>query len=231
MVQTALCYSNPGSHPFISTEEREYLEKELGQLKRHKNLPPTPWVSILTSVPMIALVCAQVRKVDNFSNKRSFYTHFFLSFENKTFLFYATKISIFFIDHLTNVKHSQIGHDWGFYIMVSDLPKYMSEVLQFSIKDNGIYSSLPYLVMWIVSVSTGWLSDFLIVRNFFTITGARKWFTGIGKHLVCDSQSVNTSSCLICLVFHLQLPLSLPSSSFWLPTLDAINCWSSSGSH
>lgn len=65
--------------------------------------------------------------------------------------------------------------------MVSDLPKYMSEVLQFSIKDNGIYSSLPYLVMWIVSVSTGWLSDFLIVRNCITITGARKWFTAIGR--------------------------------------------------
>lgn len=66
--------------------------------------------------------------------------------------------------------------------MVSDLPKYMSEVLQFSIKDNGIYSSLPYLVMWGVSVSTGFLSDSLIVRNVVTITGARKWFTGIGMY-------------------------------------------------
>lgn len=65
--------------------------------------------------------------------------------------------------------------------MVSDLPKYMSEVLQFPIKDNGIYSSLPYLVMWGVSVSTGFLSDFLIVRSFVTITGARKWFTAIGE--------------------------------------------------
>lgn len=131
LIFTVICYSNPGSHPFISKEEREYLQTELGQLKRNDNLPPTPWVSILTSVPMIALVCAQ------------------------------------------------IGHDWGFYIMVSDLPKYMSNVLQFSIKDNGIYSSLPYLLMWVVSVSTGFLSDFLIVRNCVTITGARKWFTAI----------------------------------------------------
>lgn len=64
--------------------------------------------------------------------------------------------------------------------MVSDLPKYMSDVLKFSIKDNGIYSSLPYLLMWVVSVSTGFLSDFLITRNCCSITGARKWFTGIG---------------------------------------------------
>lgn len=96
-------------------------------------MPPTPWKSIITSVPMIALVCAQ------------------------------------------------IGHDWGFYVMVSDLPKYMSDVLRFSIKDNGLYSSLPYLFMWGVSVSTGFLSDFLIVRNVVTITGARKIFTGVGE--------------------------------------------------
>ncbi|XP_031628445.1 putative inorganic phosphate cotransporter [Contarinia nasturtii] len=131
LIFVCICYSNPDCHPFITKEERDYLESELGQLKRHKHLPATPWTSILTSVPMIALVCAQ------------------------------------------------IGHDWGFYIMVSDLPKYMSEVLQFSIKDNGTYSSLPYLVMWIVSVSTGWLSDFMIGRKFLTITGARKWFTAV----------------------------------------------------
>lgn len=129
--KTVICYSNPGSHPFISADERQYLESELGQLKRRKNLPPTPWIAILTSIPMMALVCAQ------------------------------------------------IGHDFGFYIMVSDLPKYMSEVLQFSIKDNGIYSSLPYLVMWAVSVSFGFVSDFLIVRSILSITGARKIFTGV----------------------------------------------------
>lgn len=59
--QTILCYSDPGSHPFISKEEREYLQAEIGQLKRNDDLPPTPWFAILTSVPMIALVFAQVR--------------------------------------------------------------------------------------------------------------------------------------------------------------------------
>lgn len=62
-VQTILCYSDPGSHPFISKEEREFLQVEIGQLKRNDDLPPTPWFKILTSVPMIALVFAQVRIV------------------------------------------------------------------------------------------------------------------------------------------------------------------------
>lgn len=128
---TMLCYSEPGSHPFIKEEEKLYLQEELGKLKRDKEQPPIPWKLILTSVPLWALVVAQV------------------------------------------------GHDWGFFIMVTDLPKYMSDVLRFSIKDLGFYASLPYALMWIVSISTGFLSDWLISTGRMTITAGRKWFTGV----------------------------------------------------
>lgn len=64
--------------------------------------------------------------------------------------------------------------------MATDLPKYMKDVMKFEVKKNGLYTAIPFLVMWVVSVSTGFLSDFLITRNYCTITGARKWFTGIG---------------------------------------------------
>lgn len=57
----------------------------------------------------------------------------------------------------------------------------MSDVLRFSIKDNGIYSSLPYIVMWTVSITTGFLSDYLIVKQYLGITNARKLFTAVGK--------------------------------------------------
>lgn len=76
---------------------------------------------------------------------------------------------------------AQIGHDWGFFIMVTDLPKYMSDVLHFSIKSNALYSSMPYLAMWIVSVSTGILGDWLIKKGYLGITFSRKLFTTIGK--------------------------------------------------
>lgn len=32
---------------------------------------------------------------------------------------------------------AQIGHDWGFYMMTTDLPKYMKGVLKFDVKKNG----------------------------------------------------------------------------------------------
>lgn len=46
------------SHPFISDEEKKYLEEALGG-QRSKDVD-IPWIAILTCVPLWALVCAQV---------------------------------------------------------------------------------------------------------------------------------------------------------------------------
>lgn len=107
------------------------MRREIGQLKRRDDIPPTPWRAIFTSTPMIALIFAQV------------------------------------------------GHSWGLFIIINDLPKYMNDVLRFSIKQNGLYTSLPYVVMWIVALCTGVLSDFLIKRKCLGVTASRKWFTNI----------------------------------------------------
>jgi ACS family sodium-dependent inorganic phosphate cotransporter len=76
---------------------------------------------------------------------------------------------------------AQIGHDWGFFTMVTDLPKYMSSVLKFSIQDNGYYSSLPYLCMWFCSVLTSWGADWLIIRGYLSTTNVRKLGTTIAS--------------------------------------------------
>lgn len=126
-----LCSNNPENHPFISEREKNYLKRELGQLKRDKNLPPTPWREMLTSAPMIALIFAQV------------------------------------------------GHNWGIFIIINHLPKYMSDVLRFPIKENGLYMSLAYSVMWIVGICTGFVADFVIKNKYLGITSSRKLFTAI----------------------------------------------------
>lgn len=57
----------------------------------------------------------------------------------------------------------------------------MREVLGFSVHDVGLYSSLPYLLMWVVSIGSGFLSDYLINNKILSITRARKVFTGLGE--------------------------------------------------
>ncbi|KAK5640839.1 hypothetical protein RI129_009386 [Pyrocoelia pectoralis] len=131
VIWTLLCYSDPESHPFISDNEKNFLRKELESVSSDNK--QIPWREILTSVPLWALVAAQ------------------------------------------------IGHDWGFFAMVTDLPKYMKDVLKFRIDENGLWSSLPYIVMWIVSIMSGWLCDWLIKKGYMNITFARKFFTTVAS--------------------------------------------------
>ncbi|CAB3224045.1 unnamed protein product [Arctia plantaginis] len=72
-----------------------------------------------------------------------------------------------------------IGHDWGYFTMVTDLPKYMTDVLKFNIKSTGYLSSLPYVAMWVASFIFGMLCDFCIKRGYHSISSARKIYTTI----------------------------------------------------
>ncbi|CAG9798969.1 unnamed protein product [Chironomus riparius] len=127
--QEFLCYKDPESHPFISDKEKSYLKKELNQLSRDKAIKKTPWLKICTSVPMIALVVAQ------------------------------------------------LGHSFGYFTVVTDLPKYMADVLKFKIKENGLYSTLPYVAMWIMSIIFGTISDWMLTKKWISLTNSRKLFT------------------------------------------------------
>ncbi|XP_049788970.1 putative inorganic phosphate cotransporter [Schistocerca nitens] len=76
---------------------------------------------------------------------------------------------------------AQIGHDWGFFTMITDLPKYMSSVLKFSIAQNGFLSSLPYIAMWLVSIGSGRVADWIITHGYLSTTNTRKLFTTIAS--------------------------------------------------
>lgn len=74
-----------------------------------------------------------------------------------------------------------MGHDWGFFAIVSYLPKYMSDVLQFSMLSNGIMTALPFIALWLSSLIFGFLADWLIRTRRLTLNAERKVFTFISK--------------------------------------------------
>uniref|UniRef100_A0A1B6BXP3 Major facilitator superfamily (MFS) profile domain-containing protein n=2 Tax=Clastoptera arizonana TaxID=38151 RepID=A0A1B6BXP3_9HEMI len=74
---------------------------------------------------------------------------------------------------------AQIGHDWGMITIVTELPKYMKSVLHFEIEANGYLSAFPYLSMTIIAILSGWFSDFLLEKKYFSITVVRKIFTTV----------------------------------------------------
>ena len=75
----------------------------------------------------------------------------------------------------------QVGHDWGFYTIATDLPKYMSSVLHYSVEENGYLSSLPYIGMWLCCTLMSWIADWLITKGHMSITTVRKLGTTIAS--------------------------------------------------
>ncbi|XP_018911132.1 putative inorganic phosphate cotransporter isoform X2 [Bemisia tabaci] len=76
---------------------------------------------------------------------------------------------------------AQIGHDWGLFTIITDLPKYMKSVLHFSITQNGALSALPYIVMWFAALMSGGIVDYLIKPDRLSTTTVRKIFVTIAS--------------------------------------------------
>lgn len=75
----------------------------------------------------------------------------------------------------------QMGSECTFGLLGMGLPKYMKEILGFAVRDIGLYFSLLSLLSWIVSIISGFLSDFLIRKEYLTVVQARKFFTVLCK--------------------------------------------------
>jgi len=68
---------------------------------------------------------------------------------------------------------------WSFYLLAVNLPTFLTEALHMDIVQVGMASSLPYIGMFLMTV-TGKLFDFLKVKNVLSFTNLRKVFNTIG---------------------------------------------------
>ncbi|XP_046999605.1 vesicular glutamate transporter 1-like [Schistocerca americana] len=66
--------------------------------------------------------------------------------------------------------------NWGFYTMLTELPTFMKETLNFNIEESGILSALPSLLMLFILPLAGFSADWLINRKLLTIGQVRKTF-------------------------------------------------------
>lgn len=69
--------------------------------------------------------------------------------------------------------------NWGFYVILTWLPTYFKQALGADLSKVGIYTVLPWLVMFIMGNVAGWTADTLIKRGF-SITFVRKLMQSIG---------------------------------------------------
>ncbi|KAG7308962.1 hypothetical protein JYU34_006239 [Plutella xylostella] len=72
------------------------------------------------------------------------------------------------------------GQNWGFFTLMTEVPTYMATVLKFDIKSNGIFSCLPYLAMYVLSLALGAAADAAVRRRWLSLTAQRKLSNTIG---------------------------------------------------
>lgn len=53
----------------------------------------------------------------------------------------------------------------------------MNDVLKYNIKENGFYSSMPYIAMWICTMIFSVISDWCIKKDYIGVTNSRKLYT------------------------------------------------------
>lgn len=75
---------------------------------------------------------------------------------------------------------SHMTCNWGFYTLLTCLPKYLNDILRFDISQSGFIASLPYLVQWICINIQGYIADTLRGKHVLNTTQTRKIFNTIG---------------------------------------------------
>ena len=63
----------------------------------------------------------------------------------------------------------------GYYVLVTKMPEFLSELFHVDIKDNGLYSASPFLGILISKTLCLKLSDWLIAWNKLSLTNVRKF--------------------------------------------------------
>ncbi|XP_039292836.1 LOW QUALITY PROTEIN: putative inorganic phosphate cotransporter [Nilaparvata lugens] len=79
------------------------------------------------------------------------------------------------------IVFAHMGQNWGMWTSLTSVPTFFGRALNFDIKDDGLLSALPYIVMWIISFPTSILADNLIKRGYMTIQFSRKFWNTIGQ--------------------------------------------------
>ena len=72
------------------------------------------------------------------------------------------------------ITATHVTQNFGYYVLLTELPNYMKNVLMWDMKTHAVLSGMPYLAMWIVSIIGSISVDYIIERNIISTTIIRK---------------------------------------------------------
>ncbi|KAJ6643258.1 Sialin [Pseudolycoriella hygida] len=65
---------------------------------------------------------------------------------------------------------------WGFFTLLTQLPSFLKDILNFDISNSGILSALPYLTLSILVFVSSFLADWFQVKSILTTSQVRRYF-------------------------------------------------------
>ncbi|XP_042908488.2 putative inorganic phosphate cotransporter [Parasteatoda tepidariorum] len=74
---------------------------------------------------------------------------------------------------------AHFGQNWVFYTLLTMMPTYLGNVLHFDLKDNGLVSGIPYLMMALFALPASVIADFLRAGDYLQVTTIRKIMNSI----------------------------------------------------
>ncbi|XP_065204751.1 sialin-like [Planococcus citri] len=83
--------------------------------------------------------------------------------------------------HVWAIIVAHTTHNWGFWLLLSEMPTFLHVVSGFNIKSDGLLSSTPYATMWLLQFPVMWIADGLNKKGITSITASRKIWTSIGQ--------------------------------------------------
>lgn len=84
-----------------------------------------------------------------------------------------------------------VCNNFGHWLLLTQMPNYMKSMLHFDIKENGLFSSLPYLSLVLASTLVGWASQRINESHVVSLVSSRKIFNSIGE-LLARGKSIVT---------------------------------------
>lgn len=83
---------------------------------------------------------------------------------------------------------ANVGNNWGFHLLLTELPIYLKTILKKDISQNALFSALPYALMWAFSLLISYLADKAISKRVLRTGIVRRIATFIGTFYYINKQ-------------------------------------------
>jgi MFS transporter, ACS family, solute carrier family 17 (sodium-dependent inorganic phosphate cotransporter), other len=105
---------------------------------------------------------------------------------------------------------AHFSYTWGYYTLLTQLPAYMNDILNFDLQNSGFVSAIPFLALSLLLFVSGYLADRLQIKNWLSITQVRKYFTNISFlaemfFLLLAAYFTNTTTVIVCITLSVGL--------------------------